>query len=127
MAQERPLIAAQMTGPGRREGLARGLEEGLKQGREEGLKAAHAERKQQLATLEQNWSKALEEFNGVRDQMVIEAREDVLKLAVRMGDGFHIQFVQIAADLLRGGWRIFDDQRAVYETPLWCNRGVQRS
>jgi flagellar assembly protein FliH len=83
---ERDRLLKQAAEEGRREGHARGLEEGRKQGRDEGIQAAHAERTQQLAALEQAWTAALDEFNSARGQMLIEAREDVLRLAVRMGE-----------------------------------------
>jgi flagellar assembly protein FliH len=74
----------------REEGFARGLEEGTKQGTEEGRKAgldaALAERREALAKLEASWGAALEEFTRVRERMLLEARQDVLALAVMMGE-----------------------------------------
>jgi flagellar assembly protein FliH len=74
----------------RDEGFARGLEEGRRQGLEEGHKqgaaAALAERRQALQILEAAWSAALEEFTRERERMLLDARQDVLALAVMMGE-----------------------------------------
>jgi flagellar assembly protein FliH len=83
----------------RDEGFARGLEEGRKQGTEEGrkagLEAALAERREALAKLETSWSAALEEFTRQREQMLLEARQDVLTLAVMMGERVTKRTVQV--------------------------------
>lgn len=66
---------------GRREGLARGLEEGRKQGADAGKKEAIAAQRETLSKLESAWGAALAAFESSRDQMLLEAKEDIVKLA----------------------------------------------
>ena len=66
---------------GRQAGLAQGLGEGRQQGAVQGKEAALAERRERLATLEASWSAALGVFDAERDQMLLQARQDVLRLA----------------------------------------------
>lgn len=79
-----------LTTSAREEGLAKGHAEGLAKGLEEGAKKGHeaalAERRQDLDTLLRGWSAALQAFEQDRDRLLREAREDVLRLAVMMGE-----------------------------------------
>lgn len=88
----------------RDEGFAKGLEEGRKKGTEEGRKAgldaALAERRESLAKLEVSWGAALEEFTRQREQMLLEARQDVLALAVMMGERITKRTVEIDASVV---------------------------
>jgi len=72
------------------EGFAKGREaghrEGLASGSREGAAAALAERKAGLLGVEQAWGAALDSFATQRDQMLLEARHDVLRLAVMLGE-----------------------------------------
>lgn len=67
---------------GRRQGLAQGMEEGKKQGEAAGRQAGLAETRERLAKLESAWGAALEGFSAERDGMLLEARQDVLRLAL---------------------------------------------
>lgn len=71
---------------GRREGLARGVEEGRKQGAEAGRKEALAAHGERLKTLEASWGAALAAFEADRDRMLVEARQDVVRLAAAIGE-----------------------------------------
>jgi flagellar biosynthesis/type III secretory pathway protein FliH len=74
----------------RDEGLAKGMEEGKKKGTEEGRRlgqeAGLAERREALAKLEAAWTAALEDFQRERERMLLDARQDVVRLAVMMGE-----------------------------------------
>ncbi|MBN8597067.1 MAG: hypothetical protein J0L78_05265 [Planctomycetes bacterium] len=77
--------------------LSSAREEGLKQGREQGHREGFASgesegRKQaitavsaQLATLLSGWNSTLNEFEKGRDALLLEARTEVLRLAVEIG------------------------------------------
>jgi flagellar biosynthesis/type III secretory pathway protein FliH len=88
----------------RDEGLARGLEEGRGQGfeagRKEGAAAALAERREALQKLETAWAAALEEFTRERERMLLDARQDVLKLAVMMGERIARRAVELDPSLI---------------------------
>lgn len=62
---------------GHAEGLARGLDEGRAAGRAEALESM----KKQLEPLRNRWAVALEEFTIAREEMMIAAKEDVLRFA----------------------------------------------
>ncbi len=76
---------------GHAEGLAKGLEEGRKQGHD----AALAERRQALDALLAGWSAAVEAFERDRDRLLQEARADVLRLAVMMGERITRRTVEV--------------------------------
>jgi flagellar biosynthesis/type III secretory pathway protein FliH len=90
----------------REEGRAQGLEEGRKQGREEGKKegaaAALVERRDALSKLEAAWGAALEGFSRERDEMYLEARQDVLALAVTMGERITRRKVEVDPTVVAG-------------------------
>jgi flagellar assembly protein FliH len=83
---EREKILAGAAEQGKAAGYAAGLEEGCAAGSAQGRAAAVAEIKPVLAALEQAWSASLQEFVGARQTLLAEARHDVLRLAVRMGE-----------------------------------------
>jgi flagellar assembly protein FliH len=82
---ERQRILSGAAEQGYQEGLARGLEEGRREGLEAGRSAAVGEYGEKLAALEEAWSSTLGEFTQMRQQMLIEARQDVLRLGLRIG------------------------------------------
>ena len=71
---------------GRRAGTERGIEEGRARGAAEGREAAMAAHREKLAALEAAWTGALDEFRARREEMLLEARVDVLRLAVRVAE-----------------------------------------
>jgi flagellar assembly protein FliH len=79
---ERDRISASASAEAGAQGLARGLEEGRAKGLEEGLARATAEHRAALESLEKAWSQCLESFESHRDRLLIEARQDVLRLAL---------------------------------------------
>lgn len=68
------------------EGLARGLDEGREQGRSEGRSEALEQHGAELERLVGSWKQALERFESQRAEMLLAAREDILALAVAMGE-----------------------------------------
>lgn len=76
------------------EAMERGFEEGRRAGAEQGRSAgfeagrneAFEQQSQALATLVEQWTRALGDFDGARDQLLRDARQDVLELAVRLGE-----------------------------------------
>lgn len=71
---------------GHREGLAKGLEQGRSEGRAEGREAAITEVRDQLARLDATWTAAVAKLEQERDGILLQAKTDVLKLAILMGE-----------------------------------------
>lgn len=67
---------------GHAEGLAIGRTEGISLGREEGRTAALSERGSELDKLSAAWTQALTIFIGAREQLLVDARADAVRLAV---------------------------------------------
>jgi flagellar biosynthesis/type III secretory pathway protein FliH len=101
---ERDRLIAGAAAEGRARGVAKGLEEGRAKGVAEGQAQAAAEHRGALEALEKSWSEALAAFEAQRDHLLTEAREDVLKLALRIAHRVTHRLVQaeegIAADQL---------------------------
>lgn len=67
---------------GYREGIERGREEGLRAGRDEALGAT----RESLERLDVGWSSALDQFVSARQRMLVEAKDDVVRLAVAIAE-----------------------------------------
>jgi flagellar assembly protein FliH len=83
---ERERLLATAHEEGRQAGFAQGLDEGRASGRAEGTQAALDEQRAKLAQLDARWTAAVKEFESRREQVLLEARTDVLKLAVMLGE-----------------------------------------
>lgn len=75
-----------VTEQARAEGYAKGVEEGRKAGFVQGRQDALAERRDALAKLDERWSSALASFESQRQGMLLQAREDVLQLALLLAE-----------------------------------------
>ncbi|GJQ28177.1 MAG: hypothetical protein HBSAPP03_00610 [Phycisphaerae bacterium] len=77
---------ARLLAGAREEGFARGLAEGREEGRREGLEAgkaaALAAHAASLRVLEQSWGTALEAFVADRERLLLDAKADVVRLAL---------------------------------------------
>lgn len=73
----------------RAEGFAKGFEEGKARGEDEGRRAGHEaalnESRSRLQQLEKAWLEQLESFARSREDLVLEAKTDVIKLALHIG------------------------------------------
>ncbi len=69
---------------GQKQGYDAGFAQGLEAGRVQGHEQGCAERREQLTQLEQAWTTALQSFERDRSGMMIEARQDILELAVQL-------------------------------------------
>lgn len=78
------------------QGEARGYKEGLDKGREEGLVESRDAMVDSIQRIETGWVEALKKFNTVRSVINQEARVDVLRLAVMIGE--QITYRSIEAD-----------------------------
>lgn len=67
-------------------GYAKGHAEGLEAGRAEGHAAALEEATGALGKLQEAWVNAARQWDGERGEMVLEARQSLLELAVRMAE-----------------------------------------
>lgn len=74
------------TARGFEEGRRKGLEQGRQAGFEAGREAAYEENEQALVALLERWDVALRDFSAARDGLLRDAREDVLELAIRLGE-----------------------------------------
>lgn len=83
---ERDRIIAGASAEGRSAGTQQGLREGRERGLQEGKTQAVSEWKQRLTALETGWSTALKTFLAERDRMLLEARQDVLRLAIMLAE-----------------------------------------
>ena len=83
---ERQRLLASAKDEGFKQGHAEGHAKGLEEGAAKGYAAALAERRQQLDTLAAGWGAALARFEQERDGLLLEAREDVLRLSVLLGE-----------------------------------------
>lgn len=70
---------------GLKQGREQGFREGFAKGEEEGRVQAIAKVSTQLAALLAGWNKTLDEFEKGRDALLLEARTEVLRLAVEIG------------------------------------------
>lgn len=84
--RERDRLLAAAAEQGHREGMERGTAEGRRAGEELGRRDALAEFKERLNTLDTAWSAAAVRFEQDRERMLLEARQDVLRLAIRLGE-----------------------------------------
>jgi flagellar assembly protein FliH len=85
-AAERDRLLAGAHEEGFARGQAEGRERGMEEGREAGFAHAQEERRAELARLEAAWGEALNHFMAQRDHMLMEAKQDVLRLGVMLGE-----------------------------------------
>ncbi len=83
---ERERMIADAAEVGRGQGLAEGREQGRQEGAAVGREAALTEARAQLQKLESAWLATLAKFEAERDTMLVEARQDVIRLAALMGE-----------------------------------------
>ncbi len=102
---ERERLVAGAAEQGHAEGFARGHAEGVEAGRVEGSSAALAERRDELGRLESAWNGALESFAARRDDLICDAQESVLRLALAIAERVTRRVVEtdpgIARDQIR--------------------------
>lgn len=94
--KERDRLIADARQVGTLQGIEEGKREGLAKGAEEGAAKAIAQTKAQVATLVASWDAALAQFSSQRESMLIQARQDVLALALEIAS--RVTRRQIAAD-----------------------------
>ena len=83
---ERERIVAGAHEAGHEAGYAEGKREGLEAGREAGTEQAHAEHERVLTSLEAAWRATLDGFERARADLLLEARQDVLRLALALAE-----------------------------------------
>ncbi|MBS0196844.1 MAG: hypothetical protein JSR77_08805 [Planctomycetes bacterium] len=71
---------------GKAEGFAKGREQGIAEGREQGRRDALAERGAALDLLAKGWGESLAGFLAAREAALVEARRDVVQLAVLLAE-----------------------------------------
>lgn len=83
---ERARLISDAAAAGRADGVIEGRAEGLKQGLAQGQAQALAEHKAALGAMVTGWSGALEQFVGARDRLLSEAKTEVIRLALAIGE-----------------------------------------
>lgn len=131
--RERERLISDAAEKGRNDGHAVGLAEGKKAGEAAGRLQALAEFQTALSKLDSTWSAALIRFEQDRDRMLLEARQDVLKLAVAIGEMVTKRVILVQPDVVadqlsavlvqlarstRLTIRIHPDDRALIESAL---------
>lgn len=71
---------------GKRAGYAEGYTEGLEKGIEEGRTSAGQAHAESLATMSGAWTAALDDFDEQREQLMVQAGQDVLRLAIALAE-----------------------------------------
>ncbi len=92
---ERQRLVATASAEGYAAGLAKGTAEGLRQGRQQGADAAMIERKAALDGLDSAWLCLANEIMGQREDMMAEARQNVVKLAIAVAERVVRRTVQV--------------------------------
>lgn len=83
---QRDKILAGAKEQGHREGFDKGRAEGLAKGITEGRAQGVAESKSRLADIEARWASGAAEFEVARDRMLTEARQDLIRLSLRIAE-----------------------------------------
>lgn len=83
---ERERLIADAREVGQRAGYEEGLAQGREAGKVAGETAARAEHADRLRQIQSAWADALEEFLAQRDHLVIECKQDVLRLAIGVAE-----------------------------------------
>jgi flagellar biosynthesis/type III secretory pathway protein FliH len=81
-------------------GKAEGHEKGLEEGRERGHKEALASHQQELARLHKGYEGALHAYERVRDDMLAEARREILVLATELARRVALRAVELDASVV---------------------------
>jgi flagellar assembly protein FliH len=79
--EERERLLAGAADEGRKAGFEQGLAQGLTEGERKGREEALADAKPRLEALVTRWSEALAAFEAAREDMLRDARRDVVRLA----------------------------------------------
>jgi flagellar biosynthesis/type III secretory pathway protein FliH len=130
---ERERLLGTAAEEGRAAGVAKGIEEGRKKGEDAGRAGAMTEFKRRLEALESGWSAALAGFESAREQMLMEARHEVVAVALRIGELVTKRALAATPDAavdqveallrlltrpMRAVLRVHPDDRAVVEAAL---------
>lgn len=82
------------------DGLAQGRAEGIERGRADGAARALAESRDQLERLDRAWTEAAERFERDRVAMLVEARRDVLELALRIAQRITHRAIELSPEIV---------------------------
>ncbi|HVZ92887.1 MAG TPA: FliH/SctL family protein [Phycisphaerales bacterium] len=82
-------------------GKADGHAAGLKEGRAEGIKQVREEERAKIEKTVLAWSKALETFESVRTDMLASAKEDLVRLAVEIGERVIRRAIELDPTIVR--------------------------
>ena len=95
---ERERIMAGAAEAGHAEGFAKGHTEGLEAGRAEGMAAARAERAEGLDALDATWTAALDRLEQDRRAMLVEARQEIVRVAALVAERVTRRAVELNED-----------------------------
>ena len=98
--KRRDELMASAAGDGHRAGYAEGYTEGLEKGFEEGRARAAKEHEDALAVLGGKWMEAIDEFEQQRGHLFVQARLDVLRLAIRLAEKVVKRSIEVDASIV---------------------------
>jgi flagellar biosynthesis/type III secretory pathway protein FliH len=96
-AQREKLIAG-AADEGRKIGIAQGIEEGRRIGEQSGREAVIAEERQHLQQLQSAWGEALIAFQDDRDRLLLDAKDDVIRMACAIAERITKRAVELEPD-----------------------------
>ena len=79
--KERERVMAGAESVGHEKGFERGFEEGKAEGYEQGCVRGNEETKEMIEAVSSRWSRAIDEFDAAREQMLRQARHEVIAFA----------------------------------------------
>jgi flagellar biosynthesis/type III secretory pathway protein FliH len=83
---ERAKLIAGAEHVGLQQGQQKGFEQGLKQGAEKGAKQALEEQRARLSAMDQEFAQQLQQFASVREDLLLQARDEVVALALQIAE-----------------------------------------
>lgn len=93
--EEAQRIVDSATNRGFKEGEAKGYREGFERGRREGREQAAAEASAGLSALQSAWTETLAAFTGVRDEIVHESQNEVLRFALALAERVVYRIIEV--------------------------------
>lgn len=99
--KERERLISGATEEGRRLGHQKGFEQGLTEGREKGRAEALAQTKAAADALIKSWETALVRFEAQRDELLADARADVLRLAAVIASRVTKRTIELNPDVVK--------------------------
>lgn len=99
--KERDRLINGATDEGKRQGHEKGLAQGLTEGREKGRQEGLAQTKSAAEALIKSWEAALARFEASRDELLSDARTDILRLATTIASRVIKRTIELNPDIIK--------------------------